>query len=238
MSQNVGTDANKLITMSAKQVGILGKGQTLDAQDMQDCFDVLNMMMGEWSEQRSSVYRLIDAVITCDGSKTYTVGVGGTVNTAAYPVRIESAYFTQNGVNYPLGIIRAKEDWIRIALPTLTSFPKYIFMDTDYPLAKVSVWPIPNNTYTVTMQFMAALQQFAYLTDLVNLRPVYQSAIIYNLCPRIAPLFGQQVPRNVERLAIVTKNSMKKANIQIPLIQVPQDLKRSGHFNVLSGQSN
>lgn len=237
MSQNVGFDANKIILLAAKQVGVYGIGQALQPQDIQDCFDLLNMMLGEWSEQRLAVYHLLDVTFPCDNSISYTIGPSGKINTT-YPVRLESAFFTNNSVNYPLRIIHAKEDFTRIALPTLSSFPEYIFLDTDWPLALIKIWPIPNNTYSVTLQTMAQLTAFAQLTDAVNLRPSYQAALMYNLAVRIAAVFSRPVPEDVRVLAGVTKRSMQKANTQIPMLKVDRDLLRKGHWNVYSDRIN
>ncbi|CAJ0710704.1 hypothetical protein ACPCHQ_17055 [Ralstonia thomasii] len=234
MSQQVGIDANRIIRLAAKDATILGVGQTLSGEDLQDCFDTLNMMLDEWSEQRPCVYQLADVNFACDGSQSYTVGPGGKINLSYVPIRIDSAIFTNNGVNYPLRVVHAKEDFRRIALPTLTSFPEYIFLDTGWPLASISVWPIPNNTYTVTMQVMLPLTEFVYLTDVVNLRPVYRAALRYNLAERIGPMFGVEIPPTVLRLAASTKRSMERANIQIPMLQMPRDLLRRGHYNVFS----
>jgi hypothetical protein len=236
MSQNVGVDANKLITLAAKLVGIFGVGQALQPQDVQDLFDLLNMMLGEWSENRLNVFHLIDVNFPCDGSLSYTVGPSGKVN-SIYPIRLESAYFTNNGVNYPLRIIHAKEDFVRIQLPTLTSFPEYIFLDTNWPLANVSIWPVPNNSYSVTMQMMAQLAAFNNLTDQVNLRPVYQNALMYNLAVRGGPVFGKTVPQDIKDLAKSTKRQMQKANTQIPLLQIDRELIRRGHDNIYTDRS-
>jgi hypothetical protein len=84
------------------------------------------------------------------------------------------------------------------------------------------------------MQVMLPLTEFVYLTDVVNLRPVYRAALRYNLAERIGPMFGVEIPPTVLRLAASTKRSMERANIQIPMLQMPRDLLRRGHYNVFS----
>jgi hypothetical protein len=116
----------------------------------------------------------------------------------------------------------------------LQSFPKYIFLDTAYPLANAYIWPIPDSAYTITLTLMAPLTAFSYLTDAVTLRPAYQSALVNNLAVRMAPLHGMEAPPTIKSLAVTSKRTIEKANTQIPVLQIPRDLNRKGHYNVFS----
>ncbi len=236
MTQSLPFTANRLINLAAKLAQVLGVGQNLPPSNFQDVFDMLNMMMAEWAELRLNVYHLIDVTFTADGSISYSIGPGGAIDTI-YPTRIDGAQFTQNGIVYPLGIIHAKEDFRKISIPTLVSFPEYIFLDTSYPLASVSVWPIPNYTYSITMQLMAQLQTFDYATDVVNLKPIYRNALIKNLAVAICPLFGIEPSPTLLRGAATSKQSMQKANTQISLLQMDRTLIRNGHYNIYSDRS-
>lgn len=236
MTQATTFTARQLITLAAKKCGALGVGQTLSGQYFQDCFDLLNMMMAELAEQRLNVLHLLDVSWVSTGALSYTVGPGGDVNTIV-PIRIDGAQFVQNAIVYPLTIVHAKEDFKRIPIPSLASFPEYIFLDTAYPLPSVYVWPVPNNTYTIRMQIMAELQTFANSTDVVNLRPVYQNMLVNNLAISIAPIFSIEAPPSVVRAATTSKRAMQKANTQIPLLQMPKSVLGSGHYNVYSDRN-
>lgn len=227
-----------LIKLSAKQIGILGQGQTLSGEDMQDCFNLLNMMLGEWSAQRLAVNHLIDISFTPDGSQSYTIGPGGKINTPVTPLRIEQAYFRNNNVDYPLATIYAREDYDRLSLKSLASFPEYVFLDTGYPLASVYVWPLPSSQYQIFLTVMAPLGQFVTVNDTISLQPQYLNAIMGELSCRMAPIFGVPVPQDVAAMARGSKNTVKRLNVQIPVVQVSSDLIRTGHYSVFSDRVN
>lgn len=227
----------RLIQLAAKNAGVLGIGQTLQAEDIQDIFDTLNLLINEWSNRRLAVYCLIDVAFQATGAASYTIGSGGDINTP-WVKQLEGAEFTQNNVVYPLRIIHSHEDWkMRIALPSLSSFPEYIFLDTTYPLGTLYVWPIPDSTYTVTMQIMQVLQQFVYSNDPFNMPPVYQNALIYELACRICVLFAFPISRELATARGNSIKAMQLANTQIQLLAIDNSLLRKGHYNIYADRS-
>lgn len=226
-----------LIKLSAKQAGILGVGQTLSGEDMQDCFNLLNLMLGELSGQRLSVYHLIDVSFTGTGATSYTIGPGGQIN-SQLPSRIEAAYSRNNGVDTPLSIIHAREDYDRIGLKSLQSFPQYVFLDTSYPLANLYVWPVPSSLYQITLSIMAELTAFNTVGDTINLPRPYQSFLMWALAVDICGAFGVEPPALAVARAKGTKNTLKRLNAQIPVARMPRDLIRNGQYNVYSDRVN
>jgi hypothetical protein len=100
------------------------------------------MMMAQWQRRRYMVYQLIESSKQATGQLSYTVGLGGDFNIAR-PSKLEFAYFRQNQntplpVDYPLQILRAREDFDRISIKNLNAFPMYAFYDGGFPLAKAS----------------------------------------------------------------------------------------------------
>lgn len=65
------------------------------------------------------------------------------------PDRLEAAYLRQvtqsqpNQIDYPLQILESREDYSRIALKQLQSFPDSIFYDPAWPLGLIYPWPVP-----------------------------------------------------------------------------------------------
>ena len=86
----------------------------------------MNMMLAQWQRKRWMVYSLDDVAFTPTGAASYTVGLGGTVNIPR-PDRIEAAFVRlTNGampVDYPLALLEAREDYNKIALKNLQTFP-------------------------------------------------------------------------------------------------------------------
>lgn len=155
------TTARQLCSDALLEAGILGVGQDALSQDISDAFTRLQRMIAVWQKQRWLVPSLQEYSFTADGSKFYTVGLGGTINIIP-PSDIKGAYVIQrntgsNPVSLPLKKIFSYEDYIRITIKDLPSLPTYFFYTNEYPLAKFYPWPIPNSTYELHFIYQSRL---------------------------------------------------------------------------------
>lgn len=227
---------NDLIRLALKQANVLGIGQDPTAEDLEDCFNLLNMMLAQWQRRRYAVYTLKHVSKVANGSAFYTIGPGGDFDMAR-PGKVESAFVRQlntappNYVDYPLEIIRAREDYDRIFLKSMQSFPEYLYYETSYPLGKLYAWPIPGSQYELHVTLMEQLQTFATAFDEIDMPPEYQEAIMYNLALRIYPMYGLQVNDAVAALAKASMNILEATNVQVPRLKLPASLTRSGVYN-------
>jgi hypothetical protein len=212
-------------------------GQAASAEDITDAFNVLNMMMAQWQRRRYMVYELVTASKQGTGAISYTVGPGGDFDIAR-PAKLESAFFRQNQntplpVDYPLTILRAREDYNRIGIKNLNSFPQYAFYDAGYPLGNLFVWPLPSNQYEIFITVMQQLQSFQNLSDTIVLPPEYSAALMWNLTMDLYPLFGLPPNDVVARKAQASMRIIEEANAQIPQLIMPAAARsRTGTYNI------
>lgn len=229
---------NDLIILALKQANVLGVGQSASAEDIDDCFALLNMMLAQWQRRRYAVWTLTHISKVADGSQSYTIGPGQTFDITR-PSKIESAFVRQlntapNFVDYPLEIIRAREDYDKIFLKTLASFPEYLYYDSAFPSGNLYAWPVPDSKYEIHISVMQQLQSFATPYDNFQMPPEYQEAIMYNLALRIYPMYGLPVNDAVAALAKASMNILEATNVQIPRLKLPASLTRSGVYNPYS----
>lgn len=228
----------RLINMTLKLSGVLGLGQTANAEDTNDAFDMLNMMLSTWNRKRWLVYRLVDIACVADGSQFYTVGPTGDFDVAR-PDRIESAYVRMlnqsqimgqmsSTVDYPLDILEAHEDYGALTLKNLVAFPAAVFYDSNVPFGNLYVYPIPTSKYEIHIIVKETLKQFSNLTDDITLPPEYLDAIMWNLAARLRPMYGQQPDPTIIAVAKSSLNVIRGANTQIPDLQMPSGLTRNG----------
>ena len=199
------------------------------------------------------------------GKQVYTVGPGGDFDTniriqpftseysqefhPPYPVstrpnRIESAFLRQltmsqpNQIDYPLTQIFSMEDYNRIALKGLSSFPGYYFYDTSWDLGQIYFWPIPQaNIYEMHISVREQLPPiFTQAAEMLDLPYEYYNAIVLNLALRLRPKYGiVGMPGDtLPAMAKESLNVIKKANFQISRIQIPGDLVRPQLYNIFS----
>lgn len=145
--------ARDFITLALKEAGVTGIGQTPNAEDINDCFTLLHRMLAQWQKKRWIVPNLIDVYAAGNSQKSNLIGPGQYYNSAR-PDKIQAAYFKQlnsgnNNVSYPLIPIWSYEDYSRIALKDLNSWPTYYFYDAAFPYGNVFIWPIPTSAYEI-----------------------------------------------------------------------------------------
>jgi hypothetical protein len=231
---------NDLIVAALKLANILGVGQIASAEDMNDSLAAANRMLAQWNRQRWLVYVLDTYSLTATGQTFYTVGPGGDFNTAARPNRIESCYFRQPTgsspyfVDYPVTIIEAREDYNALGIKGLQSFPQYAFYESDYPLGKLYIWPIPPAIYTIFISVLHPLGSLDTLTQELALPPEYHDVFVFNLAVRLCVMYGREASSQLIALAKSALSVLRRANAQVPLNKMPSDVLRRGVYNPYS----
>lgn len=234
-----------IITQAAKDAGILGLGQTLSGEDTNDCLLRLNWMVDQWQRRRWLVYHLIDLAVVSTGALSYSVGLGGAFNINPRPERIEAAYFRQtvptapNLIDYYLEVLEAREDYARISLKTLSTFPSYAFYDPDMPLGALFVWPVPQaGIYELHILIKEILPQFTTPASVVVLPGEYFAALHFNLALRLRAAYQVEPPQPdyLPSLAKEALSTIRGANSQVPRLRMPPGLVKPGNYNIFSDQ--
>lgn len=227
-----------IITLALKTANVVGVGQTPSAEDTNDSFNLLNMLMAQLQRRRYFIYNLQTTSFPANGAQSYTVGPGGNFNIPR-PAKIESAYFRLNStaptpVDYPLEVLRAQEDYSRISLKNLNAFPRYAFYDMAYPVGNLFVWPLPNSQYTIFINTMLQLQQFSTVNDVINLPPEYFAALMWNLVVELYDFYGLPQNPTVIKRAEMALTIIEDANAAIPQLIIPLEARSAstGWYNV------
>lgn len=158
------TTARDMVTFALREAGVVGVGQDPLAQDIDNGFTLLVRMLAQWQVKRWLVPGLTKVTATADGSISNTIGPGKFYN-AMRPDKIMAAYFTQLNtgsalaVSYPLHIIPAYEDYAKIVLKNLNSFPQFLFYDNAFPTGNVFINPIPSSSYQISLVLKMPIQQ-------------------------------------------------------------------------------
>lgn len=233
-----------LIQLALKQSGVIGVGQAASAEDTQDCFKVMQMMLAQWQTKRYNMYHLVNLSVPCTGALSYSIGPGGDISQASRPNEIFDSFIrlpaapSTNRIDYSLNILRAREDYDRILAKTQGSMPSFLFYDSGYPLGTLYPWPVPSNIYELHVTVLDQFQNFSTVADVINLPAQYEEAIMYNLAGRLRPMYGLQPDQTVTALAKASMNCMQAANVQIPRMQVSPFLTSSSRYNIYTDQGN
>lgn len=256
------TTVDDLCKEALKEAGVVGVGQTAKAEDIVDTWTRLQWMLQQWQVKRFMVYHLITIVWTSTGAQSYTIGPGGSFNAdfnadfstsatggilANRPDKIESAFARQLNapggipVDFPLELLQSFEDYNRIALKGLTSFPGAVFYDPSWPLGTLYLYPIPQaSIYAIGITIKEQLPvSFPSLAAKLVLPFEYYNLILYSLAWRLRsryqiPTFqGDPLPGLVKD----AEAAVRGANTALARLQMPNSLTRPGLYNIFSDRS-
>lgn len=222
------TTVNDFLTLALIDSGVLGSGQIAQAEDIQNAFTRVNYMIAQWNRKRWLVYNLTDVSVVTTGAESYSIGPGQAFNTPR-PDRLEDGCFlrqlAQSGVqqiDYPLELLPSHEDYNRIRLKTMGTWPSIIFYDSNWPTGTIFAWPVPQaNQYELHILVKNQLTTFTSLTQIINLPPEYEAALSYNLQIRLR--IAYRMPADPAMIAVAKDalNVIRNANIQTPTMKMP-----------------
>lgn len=236
------TTVADFLTLALTDAGILGQGQIAAATDINNAFTRANWLLAQWNRKRWLVFHLLDLPLTTTGAVSYTIGPGQQFNTPR-PDRLEDGNFlrqlnTSGGqqVDYPLQLISSREDYNRIRLKSMGTWPSVIFYDSGWPTGLIYPWPVPQaNLYELHLLVKSQLTAFTALTQTINFPPEYEVALSYNLQVRLRVAYRMPADPAMIALAKDALNVIRLANVQVPTMKMPASLIGAQRaYNVLS----
>jgi hypothetical protein len=200
-----------LITGAARLLGVVRKGEALDADEASDGLSALNDMLASWSSERLFVSVRTRDNFTLTASATHTIGTGQTLNTVA-PIRISDAFIRNGDLDYPLTII-TDEEYDSLALKTLAASPpsciNYIKSNTSN-VGTIRLYPVPSASDSLYLLSEKVATQVALTSDTVFLPHAgFKRAIKYNLAIDLAPEYGVEPSNAVVAIAKTSLGAIK-----------------------------
>lgn len=236
---------SSVVTAALKKSGVIGDGQSVGGGDTDDARADLGDMLSQWNEKRWLIWHLLDFAFVSTGitSTGYSVGPSGNFNMTPRPSRIESAFARQlvnSGlpVDYNLTIIPSYEEYARLALKSLSLFPKYAFYNSASPLGYLLLYPWPQaSIYEIHIQVKDVWPlTLTQTTSFANYPPMAIPAMKFNLARRLRQAYGKGLRPDPE-LNLLAKDAletMRNAQVQIPELVMPTMLIRPDRYNIYS----
>lgn len=185
--------ARDIITGAARLLGVLRKGEALDADEAADGLSALNALIASWSSGAlMGLSRTRDALTLVTASATYAIGTGQTLNTRA-PRMILSATISNGGIDYPASII-TDEEYENIALKSVGGgITCYLNYNRDYvtDTGTIRLFPIPVGGSVLNLLSEKGLTTITAIGDDVFLPFAgFERALKFNLAVDIAPEYS------------------------------------------------
>jgi hypothetical protein len=175
---------------------------------------LLNTMISSWYAESLTVpYSTIDALTLVVGTGSYTIGTGGTFNTAI-PIRIIDAYIKDSlSVDHFVDISMNRWEYDAIADKTSTGRPTRLYYDPQFPLGRIYFDLVPEDAETLYLISEKHLASFTTILDeITSLPEFYKEALVYNLAVRISAEEDTVVSPAVVNIANISKNTLENLN--------------------------
>ena len=233
------TTAGDIINGSLRLLGVLAEGETPSSETAQDALFAMNQMVQSWNTERLSVFATQDQVVTWPASTlSRTLGPTGDI-VGLRPVLVDDAtYFRDpaNGISYGLKLIN-QQQYNGIAVKTVTStYPQVMWVNMTYPNIEMYVYPVPTRALEFHIVSVDELSTPANLATDLAFPPGYLRAFRYNLACEIAPEFGVEPSRQVQRIAMTSKRNLKRINNPDDIMALPYSIVATRQrFNIFAG---
>lgn len=229
-----------LISRSLRLLNVMESGDALESSEMKDAFDVLNMMISDWNNERLMLYGWMNGVydITA-GQEYYTIGVNQDIDVVR-PKKIVKA-FTRVGsgvdqTDYPIEIITNLRFQELTSKNVQNAYPQYLYYNSEFPFGKIYLWGVPAVNTKLGLTQYSQLLQFDNPAQEISLPDGYPSCICYNLAVEMAPEFGKPIDPIIVKKAVDTKMNIKRMNTEPLMMDTdPALMPRYGTFNIQSG---
>lgn len=201
-----------ILRRALRLIHAVDPGENLEAAEAQDGLEVLNAMLDSWRLDGLMAYDIERVVFSITAStQSYTLGPGGTWSTTALfgagttrPVKIHHLGLLDTSSDPDLEtpmepMSNAEYQALRLK-GTTSSWPTRYNYSPSVPLGTVFLWPSPTVNRSVAAYLWRSLTKWATVQTNLTLPEGYEEAIVYNLCPRLAPEYG--VSTSIEVLAL------------------------------------
>src|SRR5947209_2993502 len=141
----------EIVIPAMQDIHAVASGETPAASELNDAFQLLNQILGTWSNDGTLVYTQAHTSFALTSTiASYVMGVGQTWGTSARPMRITSAVASVSGFQRGLAVVsmpelRARE---QNGAGITAALPEALAHDNAQTSINVRLYPTPNNSST------------------------------------------------------------------------------------------
>ena len=233
------TTAGDIITGALRLLCVVAEGESPSPESAADALAAMNQMIESWNTERLSVFSTQDQIFSWPATViSRTMGPTGDF-VGNRPITIDdSTYFKDpsTGVSYGLKLIN-QQQYDGIALKTVRStYPQVMWVNMTYPDIEMYIYPVPTRVLEFHIVSVEELTRPAILATVLSFPPGYLRAFRYNLACELAPEFGVEPSRQVQRVAMTSKRNLKRINNPDDIMAIPYSIVGTRQrFNIFAG---
>jgi hypothetical protein len=233
------TTAGDIITGALRLIGVVAEGESPSPESAADALSAMNQMIESWNTERLSVFATEDQVFSWPATViSRTLGPTGDF-VGNRPILVDDATYFKDpstGVSYGLKLIN-QQQYNGIALKTVQStYPQVMWVNMTYPDVEMYIYPVPTRVLEFHIVSVEQLSRPAILATNLTFPPGYLRAFRYNLACELAPEFGVEPSRQVQRIAMTSKRNLKRINNPDDLMSIPYPIVGNRQrYNIYAG---
>lgn len=241
MSSFQNQSTRDLIMAALRLIGVATQGNDPTPYEINQGLYALNEIIDSWNIDGKMIVSMGFHTFPVGNSvQTYTIGPGGDFDVPARPAMLEYAAFQSQTTTPPIDIplsIANVDEWAGIVSKlVVTTIPTTIYMDEQYPLAHVNLWPIPSDTGNIVLTYWEPLNSGLTLDTAFSMPPAYARGLRYDLAIMLAPEFGKSAPSEIIGALAEIKNNIGVANIRPSRVAYDAAVLGGGAYNVFTDQ--
>jgi hypothetical protein len=188
---------DSIVKAAMRKLGALASGQTPTTEDYTNGTEALNNLVAEFQTMGMPLWAKKSYDITMvSGQRTYTLGIGQTINTA-FPLKVLQAWtrLTTGSSSRQELTSKSVYDYNLLPIDASSSGSPSSFMYQPFiNYGVLSLWPAPDSTTastkTLTISYMAPFEDFVSSADTPYFPKEWNNALIYGLAALLAPEYG------------------------------------------------
>ena len=233
------TTAGDIITGALRLIGVVAEGESPSPESAADALSAMNQMIESWNTERLSVFATEDQVFSWPATEiSRTLGPTGDF-VGNRPILVDDATYFKDpstGVSYGIKLIN-QQQYNGIALKTVRStYPQVMWVNMTYPDVEMYIYPVPTRVLEFHIVSVEQLSRPAILATNLTFPPGYLRAFRYNLACELAPEFGVEPSRQVQRIAMTSKRNLKRINNPDDLMSIPYPIVGNRQrYNIFAG---
>ena len=135
-------------------------------------------------------------------------------------------------IDYPLAPLSSYEEYSRIGIKQLKTFPRYFFYNPTFPLGTLYAYPVPRSGFfQIHIVYPEFLNGNVLLNTQLSLPPEYWKAVVYTLALELAALYGVTTPQfnTIVQVAKDAQEVVRNSNLRIDESLLPPCCDNSRH---------
>jgi hypothetical protein len=224
-----------IINRALRLLGVIANGEAATGAEASDALSVLNSLIQSFGNESLLIFAdSTDQIAVAAGQGSLTIGPSGST-VSPRPVRVlETTYLQLGDLSYPLVPLNPWE-YNAIGLKAQTTgIPDSIYVEAGMPNTTIYLYPVPSQDVTLVLRSNKRLATLN-LTDQISFPDGYERMLAYCLAVDLAPEYDRQLRPDVLRIAVASKKTLKRANAQIPRMDMPGGIPGCGSGVGISG---